>query len=164
MLTTTALRRRLLWAVTLALLAGAVVAAEGGVPLPVIPMGKGEQCVEPTPVIRRNHMVFLLHQRDATMHQGIRTKRHSLVECIECHVSVDDKGYTIPVNAPGQFCETCHSYAGVSMDCFQCHATTPDSGEGVPEAMRHSVPGADPGAPTAASGRVHSELASARGR
>ncbi len=125
-------RRRLLLAVSLVLLAGAVGADSGGVPLPLIPKGKGDQCVEPTPVIRRDHMVFLHHQRDETMHEGVRTKRHSLKECVECHVSVDQNGGTIPVNAPGQFCAACHTYAGVSIDCFQCHATTPDSGRRPP--------------------------------
>jgi hypothetical protein len=133
-----ALQRRLLLAVTLLLLAGAVPADSGGVPLPLIPKGKGTQCVEPTPVIRRDHMVFLMHQRDETMHAGVRTKRHSLNECIDCHVSVDSAGRTIPIDAPGQFCSTCHSYAGVSIDCFQCHATTPDSGSRPPPATVHA--------------------------
>ena len=69
-----------------------------------------------------------MHQRDETVHRGIRTRKHSLKECIECHVQRDDAGSTIPVDAPGQFCQSCHEYAAVSMDCFQCHATTPDSG------------------------------------
>lgn len=128
----TALQRRLLLVATLLLLAGAVTADSGGVPLPLIPKGKGEQCVEPTPVIRRDHMAFLLHQRDETTHEGVRTKRHSLKECVECHVGVDREGRTIPINGPGQFCAACHSYAGVSIDCFQCHATTPDSGSRPP--------------------------------
>nr|MBS0019935.1 sulfur reduction protein DsrJ [Gammaproteobacteria bacterium] len=147
-----AFQRRVLLAVILALLAGAVVAAEGGVPLPVIPKGKGEQCVEPTPVIRRDHMVFLLHQRDETMHQGVRSKRHSLKECIECHVAVDREGRTIPVNAPGQFCAECHSYAGVGIDCFQCHAATPDSGSRPPASAVHASSELHGGAPHAGFG------------
>lgn len=82
-------------------------------------------CVEPTDVMRRDHMRFLFHQRDKTVHEGIRTKRHSLVGCIDCHSSNDQSGKPIPINAPGQFCQSCHAYAGVKMDCFQCHATTP---------------------------------------
>ena len=112
----------------LALAAGALtapVAAEPRVPLPTIAKGKGDQCVEPLEVIRRDHMDFLNHQRDKTTHQGVRTKQHSLKNCIECHTSKDDEGQWVPVNAPGQFCNSCHSYAAVSMDCFQCHATTP---------------------------------------
>ena len=93
---------------------------------PQFPEGRGEECVEPLEVIRRDHMDFLNHQRDETVHEGIRTKQHSLKNCIECHASKDDEGNWISVSAPGQFCESCHSYAAVSMDCFQCHATTPE--------------------------------------
>ncbi len=111
-----------------ALVAGALVmpvAAEPRIPYPEIAKGKGDQCVEPLDVIRRNHMDFLNHQRDSTVHEGVRTKQHSLKNCIECHASKDDEGQWVSVNAPGQFCNSCHSYAAVSMDCFQCHATTP---------------------------------------
>ncbi len=98
----------------------------GGVGSPQLPKGKGEQCVEATPEMQRNHMNYLLHKRDQTMHQGIRTKQYSLIECIDCHVSKDEQDNFIPINAEGQFCQACHSYAAVSIDCFQCHATTPD--------------------------------------
>ncbi len=112
----------------LALVVGALAmpaAAEPRIPLPTIAQGKGDQCVEPLDVIRRDHMDLLNHQRDRTTYEGIRTKQHSLKNCIECHASKDDEGQWVPVNAPGQFCNSCHSYAAVSMDCFQCHATTP---------------------------------------
>lgn len=98
--------------------------------LPVHPeASRGEHCVEPTDVIRRNHMKFLLHQRDDTMHRGIRTTKHSLKNCISCHASKDDSGKYIPINAEGQFCQSCHSYAAVSLDCFQCHSTVPEDGK-----------------------------------
>jgi len=87
---------------------------------------RGEQCIEPTDVIRRNHMKFLMHQRDATMHQGIRTTKHSLKNCISCHASKGDDGKYVPINAEGQFCQSCHSYAAVTIDCFQCHSTVPE--------------------------------------
>ena len=96
-------------------------------PLPVIPKGKGDKCVEPTDVMRKSHMNFILHQRDDTVYQGIRTKQHSLAECINCHV---------PKAAPGQkqvratsekhFCSSCHTYSAVSIDCFQCHSDVPE--------------------------------------
>jgi hypothetical protein len=114
--------------VTALLTGAAAVAGESRVPFPVITQGKGEQCVEPTPVMRREHMNFLLHQRDRTVLQGVRTKQHSLSGCIDCHVNEDTAGNAIPVNAPGQFCESCHAFTGVKMDCFSCHAATPDSG------------------------------------
>ncbi len=112
----------------LALVAGVLAlpaAAEPRIPLPTIAKGKGDQCVEPLDVIRRDHMDLMNHQRDRTTYEGVRTKQHSLKNCIECHASKDDEGQWVPVNAPGQFCDSCHSYAAVSMDCFQCHATTP---------------------------------------
>lgn len=119
--------------ITLTLLAASVVAtaaADSRVPLPSLPSARSQvsttqKCVEPIEVMRKNHMRFLLHQRDDTVHQGIRTKKHSLIECIGCHSSNDQSGKPIAINAPGQFCQSCHAYAGVQMDCFQCHATKP---------------------------------------
>lgn len=72
-------------------MAVAVVPARAAdrVPLPDVTTGKGEQCVEPTPDMRRNHMRYLTHQRDETVHRGIRTKRHSLKECVACHAGED---------------------------------------------------------------------------
>ena len=95
--------------------------------MPEIPRGKGEFCVEPTDVMRRDHMNFLLHQRDVTVQDGIRTKKHSLVECINCHVQNNANGSFIPVNDKDQFCEVCHGFASVKLDCFECHRTTPDA-------------------------------------
>jgi len=93
---------------------------------PQLPKGLGDECVEPLDVIRRAHMHLLSDQRDKTMHEGIRTQEHSLKSCIECHASKDAEGHWVPVDAPGQFCESCHSYTAVSMDCFQCHAAKPE--------------------------------------
>ena len=86
----------------------------------------GVQCVEPTEIMRKQHMEILLHQRDLTMRQGIRTKQHSLNQCVECHVQKNNQGDFIPINAPEQFCASCHSFTSVAIDCFDCHATTPD--------------------------------------
>ncbi|WP_296815719.1 hypothetical protein [Thiobacillus sp.] len=59
-----------------------------GAPKPVITKAvKGEQCVEPNDFMRRNHMKVLLHHRDETVLEGIRTKKYSLKECINCHAS-----------------------------------------------------------------------------
>ena len=68
----------------------------------------------------------IFFQRDETMRQGIRTQDASLQGCVDCHVKKDDAGVAIPVNAPGQFCSTCHEYTSVKLDCFECHRTTPD--------------------------------------
>ena len=86
---------------------------------------KLDQCVEPTEVMQKEHFEFLYHQRENTVEKGIRTKNHSLANCIDCHVSHDEKGKPIPVNAEGQFCQTCHVKTAVNIDCFSCHATVP---------------------------------------
>jgi hypothetical protein len=80
-------------------------------------------CVEPTDVMRSNHMEFILDQRDATMHEGIRTTQYSLNECINCHVS--DAPDAPRADSEKHFCNSCHTYASVSIDCFQCHADRP---------------------------------------
>ena len=84
-----------------------------------------EQCVEPTEIMQKEHFGFLYHQRDKTVKDGIRTKQHSLANCVDCHVSFDDSGSSIPINSEGQFCQTCHVQTAVNIDCFTCHATVP---------------------------------------
>jgi hypothetical protein len=86
---------------------------------------KSDKCVEPAEVMRQDHMKFLMHQRDETMHNGIRTKKYSLKECINCHANKDEQGKYIPVTEPGEFCQSCHAYTSVKLDCFECHATKP---------------------------------------
>lgn len=80
-------------------------------------------CVEPTEEMRANHMEYILDQRDATMHEGIRTTQYSLNECINCHVS--DAPDAPRADSEKHFCNSCHTYAAVSIDCFQCHADRP---------------------------------------
>lgn len=110
----------------LLLLLVSAAAGAGSTLLPEIPAaGQGETCVEPTEVMRREHMNFLVHQRDDTVYGGIRGAKHSLVGCIDCHVQTDAEGAAVPINAEGQFCQSCHGFAGVRMDCFGCHATVP---------------------------------------
>ncbi|MDH3526740.1 MAG: hypothetical protein OEM43_04460 [Gammaproteobacteria bacterium] len=96
--------------------------------LPVVPQAqdrysKTQGCVEPTTEMRKNHMEYILHQRDETMHRGIRTRQYSLEQCINCHVS--DAPDAPRVSSDEHFCNSCHSYAAVSIDCFQCHADRP---------------------------------------
>ena len=83
------------------------------------------QCVEPTEVMQKEHFVFLYHQRDKTVINGVRTKNHSFANCIDCHVSYDEAGEPIPINSEGQFCQTCHVETAVNIDCFSCHASVP---------------------------------------
>lgn len=107
-----------------AIVAGALgspaLAAEVPLPNPAKAF-KGEQCLEPVDVMRRNHMTFLKHQRDETLREGIRGQKYSLNACIDCHAvkSPDVAGGKIRTIKP--FCAECHEYAAVSIDCFQCH-------------------------------------------
>jgi hypothetical protein len=107
--------------VVLALMASGAGAADGkrltSVPLPRVNIEQDGKCVEPTDVMRRNHMKFMLHQRDKTMHEGVRTTQHSLKNCVNCHASKT----TNSVLGKDGFCQACHTYAAVSIDCFTCH-------------------------------------------
>jgi hypothetical protein len=98
---------------------------------PTIPKAKkqfsAEQaCVEPIDIIRRNHGDFLKHHRDDTMHRGVRTTQHSLIQCINCHVTTDENGNYPSIKDEKHFCRSCHDYAAVTIDCFQCHASKPE--------------------------------------
>lgn len=94
-------------------------------PKPVVEKAiKGEQCVEPTEYMRRNHMKVLDGHRDKTVHEGIRTKQYSLKECINCHASQKTGSVTA---AKDNFCVSCHSYASVKIDCFDCHSSKPQT-------------------------------------
>lgn len=94
-------------------------------PKAIAQVSETEQCVEPVEVMRRQHMDFILHQRDETMRKGIRTTRHSLLECVNCHVTHDAQGKAVGTENPQHFCRSCHDYAAVSIDCFQCHNSKP---------------------------------------
>jgi len=94
---------------------------------PIIPKGKGEQCVAETDFMRRNHMDLINHQRDETVIRGIRSEPFSLVECVECHVQREADNTPIRIDAKDQFCASCHAFVAAKIDCFTCHAATPDS-------------------------------------
>ena len=96
--------------------------------LPVIPMGRGDACVEDTDFMRRNHMELLKHQRDETVLDGVRSEQYSLMECLDCHAVAGLDAKPVTFTDPSHFCRSCHDYAAVSIDCFQCHASRPESG------------------------------------
>jgi len=95
--------------------------------LPLVPEGRGDQCVEDTDFMRRNHMELLMHQRDETMLKGVRSKQYSLKECLDCHVVYGPDSVPVTVSSPSHFCRSCHDYAAVSIDCFECHASRPET-------------------------------------
>ncbi|MCP3867139.1 MAG: tetrathionate reductase family octaheme c-type cytochrome [Gammaproteobacteria bacterium] len=72
--------------------------------------------------MRQRHFEFILSQQ-----QGVRIEKYSLAGCVECHVTLDEKGAYLSIDAKGQFCESCHSYAAVSIDCFDCHESKPEA-------------------------------------
>ena len=92
------------------------------VPKPVIEAAQGEKCVESTDFMRRHHMELLMHQRDETVHKGIRARKYSLNGCIECHASRKNDSV---IGTDQNFCQSCHSYVAVKLDCFECHASKP---------------------------------------
>ena len=109
-----------------------------------VPPAKGAQCVEDPVWMRTHHFETVLHQRDETVLHGIRTKKHSLKNCIDCHITPNENGeYARYSNSEEHFCASCHNFAAVSVDCFQCHADRPESA--VREAIKqHKANGTNP--------------------
>ncbi len=121
-------RRNVLFLAVVALVSMVTMTvAVSDVPRPDIPRGQGEHCVEDTDFMRRNHMTLLMRQRDETVLKGVRSKQHSLKECISCHVVHGSDAKPVTASSPKHFCRSCHDYAAVKIDCFQCHASRPDA-------------------------------------
>ncbi len=121
------MRHRLAVSLGLVLLiaATAALAGEPGsrTPRPAIePAKSGTQCVAPPEVMRREHPNLLKHQRDVTVHRGVREARDSLQGCVGCHASAATGSVA---QAKTDFCSSCHAYAAVQIDCFECHASRP---------------------------------------
>jgi hypothetical protein len=119
-------------ALTAILLAGALGALAGCTSEPEVQAVAGSakaakltHCVEPTSFMRRNHMELIKHQRNITVHEGVRATKYSLAGCIDCHVQYDLQGRAVPVNGEDQFCDRCHDWLAVSLDCFHCHSPVP---------------------------------------
>ena len=114
--------------------------ASGRVPQPVIEPARGGQCVEDPAFMRRNHPALLNHQRDATVHGGIRAEKHSLKACIACHAS-QTTGSVAAKDT--NFCINCHTFTAVKIDCFECHASKPPQTSFHP-LVSHGKPGDPP--------------------
>lgn len=127
--------------------------AIGGFVVPGSRAAELDRCVEPTRAMRRYHMEYIRHQRDTTVYDGIRHTKYSLSGCVDCHASHDGRGTPVPVSHKGQFCNSCHETAAVTLNCFDCHATVPDGeswnqvsdadGSGRSTVTRHSSLGDD---------------------
>lgn len=114
-------------AVSPQLLAGETKSSSfGNVVLPnVVTPEDAQQCVEPADVMRRDHMKFLLQQRDETVLEGIRTKKYSFTGCINCHAQTPADGKIVRAENSAYFCTACHEYVSVKIDCFECHSDRP---------------------------------------
>ena len=105
------------WAVA----ADQLVAVDG--PLgPKLDIGKGGHCVRDPQYMKRNHFKLILHQRVATVRQGIRGSKYELTNCIDCHASKVNHSV---LGSDQNFCQGCHTYAAVKIDCFECHSSKP---------------------------------------
>jgi len=112
------------WFVCLPASAGEVESSGFGavvIPQPAKPANASD-CVEPVDIMRRDHMNFLLHQRDATVLEGKRDGKYSLVGCMDCHNATEPAETVVRYPDPQHFCAGCHLYASVKIDCFECHA------------------------------------------
>ncbi len=89
-------------------------------PTPAKPTA-AETCVEPVEVMRREHMHFLMHQRDETVIDGERGSQYSLTGCMDCHNPASAER-VVRYEDPEHFCAECHAFTGVKIDCFECHA------------------------------------------
>ena len=58
---------------------------------------KLDQCVAPTQEMRRNHLGMIKHQRDMTVHKGIRKTDDSLAGCVDCHARKDTTGAAVAI-------------------------------------------------------------------
>ena len=96
-------------------------------PFPTVhePSDESLKCIQPEDEMRRNHMNYILHERDETMHEGVRNEPGSLAACIDCHVELNEDGEIAGIDSKEHFCNSCHQYAAVQIDCFQCHADRP---------------------------------------
>ena len=90
-----------------------------------IDKSSGEKCVEPTDVMRAQHHIFLNQQSHDTVVKGIRTKKYSLNNCINCHIKPLADGTYPSVKSEEHFCSGCHIAAAAQVECFDCHASKP---------------------------------------
>lgn len=77
-----------------------------------------KRCIEDIAYMRARHMELLKEWRDQVVREGNRVYvttdgREVPISlsrsCLRCHSNKE------------QFCDACHTYAGVDPNCFQCH-------------------------------------------
>tara|TARA_B100000315_G_scaffold249756_1_gene281483 strand:+ start:6410 stop:6802 length:393 start_codon:yes stop_codon:yes gene_type:complete len=109
------------------LVSGLPVQAADRVPMPKVPKALEKTEKGHAKLMRLKHMDLMRHQRDETVHKGIRTKQYSLKACISCHAVAGPDKQPVSITSPKHFCRSCHDYAAVKVDCFQCHSSKPPS-------------------------------------
>ena len=116
--------------VTLAVYAssGAPREQAGRVPVPALSLPAGEQCVEESDVMRRQHMHLLHREKEAAVRQGVRSPERGLQGCVDCHAG-PATDYAGQPAGDVAFCASCHSYSAVRTDCFQCHDSRPSQSQ-----------------------------------
>ena len=102
-----------------------IVTASESVATPVIPKALATIEEGHAELMRRNHMDLMIHKRNKTVHEGIRSEKYSLKACISCHAVLGEGKKPVSAESPKHFCRTCHDYVAVKVDCFQCHASKP---------------------------------------
>ena len=90
-----------------------------------IDASSGDKCVEPTDVMRAQHHIFINHQSHETVVNGIRTKKYSINNCINCHIQPLADGTYPSAKSEEHFCTGCHIAAAAKVECFDCHASKP---------------------------------------
>ena len=89
-------------------------------------------------------MTMMKHQRDDTVHEGVRGGKFSIGECVGCHAVKGDDGQPVSYESPKHFCRSCHDYAAVSIDCFECHSSRPGAKSPSAAADRRREPSQTP--------------------
>ncbi len=85
---------------------------------PALARAREQPCVLPPAEMRERHMALLIEWRDRVVRDHART-----------YTAPDGRTYTISLSrtclgchaSRAEFCDRCHSYAGVSPYCWDCH-------------------------------------------
>jgi hypothetical protein len=77
-------------------------------PQQAVPAQKKE-CVAPVDFMKRRHMMLLHELRDRAVRGGDHHLNLTSTCLMECH------------SGKAEFCDRCHSYAGVATSCWNCH-------------------------------------------
>ncbi len=98
-------------------------APEPSLDTPTINAMSDKQCVESTEYMRSSHMQLLDQWRTDVVRGGDTQYVSSTGQVYE--KSLDDTCLGCHSN-PEEFCDTCHSYSGVTLYCWDCHGVSDD--------------------------------------